>query len=127
MRKFLSLVLAVMMVLAVGSNASAVIMQSPDARLQTYTVEGADEVITSITTDNRIVGWRVVCDGAAGVAGLYDTDALGTTSEALMFDEKTLVTDGSDDDVWYPAPKELTTGLTVVVGESTTVVTIFYE
>lgn len=126
MKKVLSLILAVMLVLVAG-NVSAVIMQSPDARLQTYTVEGADEVVTTITTDNRIVGWRIICDGAAGVAALYDTNSLGTTTEALMFDEKTLVSDGSDDDVWYPAPKNLTTGLTVIVGEATTTVVIFFE
>jgi len=123
-KKLLSLVLAVMMALTAG-NASARIMQSPDARIKTECWTGTSAAASDITLNNRIVGFSVT-GSAAAIVGLYDTTTLGTASDALLFDEAAAAaTDYAL--IWYPAPKELTTGLTVVVNASTTVVTVYYE
>ncbi len=124
-KKLLSLVLAVMMVVAASGVASAVIMRSPDARLKTETWTGTSAAASVITAQNRIVGFSVT-GSAAAIAGFYDTDALGTASDALLFDEASAASTAYTL-VWYPAPKELTTGLTVVVNASTTIVTVYYE
>ena len=133
MKKVLCLILAVMMVsfLAVKDTAAG-IMQSPDARINMAVWLGdndsgatSDNSIT-LGPDQRIVGWKVSGDGAAGFAGLYDTDSTLTCTAATLFDEQACASDGSFV-TWFAAPKELTTGLVVVMDASTTTVVVYYE
>ena len=126
MKKFIFVILAVMMVLGiVASNSSAAILQSPDARLK-MEVFTNDGVATVITNANRILGYKLT-GTAANTAGLYDTTALGTATASTLFDEAGIDAEGANDIVWYPAPKSLTNGLTIVTSATTCVLTVYYE
>ena len=131
MKKVLSLILAVMLFLAAG-NAVADVMKSPDSRVKTAVWAGISGPTSSnsitLSSLNRIVGWKVSGDGAAGFAGLYDTDALGTATATTLFDEMGCSSDTTEPAYpWYAAPKDLDTGLTVLVDAATTVVIVYYE
>ena len=94
MKKFIFVILAVMMVLGiVASNSSAVILQSPDARLK-MEVFTNDGVATVITNANRILGYKLT-GTAANTAGLYDTTALGTATASTLFDEAGIDAEGA--------------------------------
>ncbi len=129
MKKFLSLVLVVMMLLAT-SNAHAVIMKSPDARVKTAVWVGIDSATSSngvtLGSNNRVVGYQIT-GTAAAVAGLYDATSVGAATNSTIFDEASAAADASSNPVWYAAPKNLTNGLTVVTNASTTIITVYYE
>lgn len=116
--------------MVVGTNAWAgsgggLYSNSPDHQVFTE-VFTSDKAATVITADNRIVGFTVVAGSSAGVAGLYDATTLATATNALVFDEAGTAANNSET-VWYPFPKNLTTGLTVVLGDSDMKVVVYYE
>lgn len=126
MRKSFLVILAVMLIVGVAvSPSQALISNSPDARVKTLVVAGTSGVQTAITTNNRILGWKITGSSAA-IAGLYDASTLGTATATTIFDEDGCIAGGSAS-TWYPAPRNISTGLTVVVNASTTIVTIYYE
>lgn len=132
MRKYLFVILAVMLLLGVAvSPSQATIMNSPDARVRTAVWVGiasngpTPTSGTALSTLNRIVGFRVT--GTSNpAAGLYDITAVAATANSNLIDEAAAASN-SESVTWYPAPKTITTGLCVVNNASTTVTTVYYE
>jgi hypothetical protein len=132
MKRFLFVILAVMLLTGIAvSQAQAGIMTSPDARIKSsvwvgITSNGATPTSGSaITSANRIVGYSVT-GSSNPAAGLYDASGLSTALDATLFDEAAAASN-SESRVWYPAPKALVTGLSVINNASTTVTTVYYE
>ena len=127
------IILAVMLLLGVAvSQSQAVILQSPDARVKTAVWVGTDGPTSTnsitLTSANRVLGWTVSGNGAAGIAGLYDATTVGAATNATLFDERACASGSVEpENPWYAAPKNLTNGLVVVTDASTTIVTVFYE
>jgi hypothetical protein len=119
------------MMLLFARQASAVIMLSPDARVQTYAFTATTgtlevDLTATITSANRIVGYHIT-GTSNGIVGFYDGTLAQAAADATgLFDEAGCAANAFTE-VWYPAPKELTTGLVLIKSVAACYVTIFYE
>lgn len=125
--------------LFICSNVFAVEYTSSDPRkiLYTYVSSNATgeyttpniSVSTIVPGTHRIIGYEIMVANAALVeemiVGLYDTTTDGGMTSSTIFDEAE-ATDGSQLIKWYPYPKELTNGLSLVQGPNSVVV-IYYD
>jgi len=143
MRKLISILLILGMVLAAG-NAFAV--DSLYTRIRTFvSVRGSastsggsalgDTVpLTSISIGDRILGFAVIPNtGTQGaVAGLYDfsasTDALAASgaTDSNIFAEAETATNSTTNTLWFPYPYRLDTQLQILRGSADCTVLVYY-
>ena len=134
MRKYFSLILAVMIVLAVAGYVSAdvVYSRSPDARVSIYVATSttvlAGDSSTTISSVNRILGFSY-SNSAAGTVGLYDDTSIAnmnTNTTTHLFAETT-VSAGGVSVVMFPLPYQVNRGVMVHSSSRTGVTNIYYE
>ena len=129
MKRILSLILAVMLVVSAAGilSAEAVYNREPGARILTYNLSRTQvtTLVSSITSNNRIIGYKF-SDTAAGTVALYDLAATGSVTSTNQIDEGMVIAGGSLT-VIFPMPRAITNGLVVQMLNSTGSITIFYE
>ena len=132
MKKILFIFLAVMILAAsistpLYAEGGALYSVAPqyEGLLKSYTVYGANEVVTTITTHNKIIGFQVSGNAAASFAGIYDETTLpGCAATDLIAEGGAASSEVTT--VWFPFPKTITNGIVVLVAQSTTAVTLYY-
>ena len=129
MKKIVSLILAVMLVISAAGLvcADVVYNREPGARIKTYNLSRSAvlTLVTSITSDNRIIGFKF-SDTAAGTVALYDLAATGSVTSSNQFDEAMVIAGGTVNEI-YPLPRAITNGLVIQMLNNTGTITIFYE
>ena len=136
MRKVLSILLIGLMLC---SSAFAVEYMSTDKGKTLLTYVSANATGAYITPNiststivpgtHRIIGFELMIANAAlteeMIVGLYDTTTDGGMASTAIFDEAEAAND-TQVIKWYPYPKELSNGLSLVQGPNSVVV-IYYD
>lgn len=134
MRKFLVLVLAIMMVAGtvgylIADIGGVAYTRGPDQRLKTEVLGGSltATLSSSITSSNLVLG-MTYSDSAAGVGTLADLAAISslTPTSTSIFAE-VFVAAGGCNSIMFPFPKPLTNGLVEKNSTSTGVMIVYYE
>ena len=137
MKKFLSISLAIMLVLGIAGQgfSEAIYSRGADAKLQTVVVSASASPTLSTTcvAGNNVLGWRF-SDSSAGNTALFDVAAAqsstGSTtlapSTSNVFDEGDVIA-GGEVIVFFPIPKTLTNGLVTKNSATTGKLTVYFE
>ena len=129
MKKIMSLILAVMLVVSAAGllSADVVYNREPGARISIYNLSktGTTTLVTSITSSNRIIGYKF-SDTAAGTVAFYDLAAVASVTSTNQIDEAMVIAGGSLTEI-FPTPRAITNGLVIQMLNSTGTITIYYE
>lgn len=124
MRKILFALLLAAVVGLAAAPIAAYAQSQPDYVLNVEVISG-ENAASTITADNRILGYTF-SDSAAGIVGLYDGTSGGAHATTTYLFAETRVAAGASETVMFPYPKKLETGL-YVVQASTGVLMVYYE
>jgi len=130
MKKLFILTLAIGMLLSVAGLANAEITSARDAgaRLSSeiFTGSNLSQVSTTITTDNRILGFSVT-DSAAGSGGLYDTSTEANVDAGTGVFAEAYCAAGAVSTINLILPRKIANGLGICKSATATVVIVYYE
>lgn len=129
MKKIISLILAVMLVISAAGllKADVVYNREPGARIQisvTVTAQG-QKLVSAIGVNNRVLGFTFA-DSSAGWCALYDAAASTSASSTNVFGEA-YVAAGGVNTVMFPLPRNIANGVVVGTNNSTGTVMVYYE
>ncbi len=136
MRKFLSLILVVMVSLLItaSANAEVVFTRGIDSRVLTDFIEAKANLNCTLSdagVRNRILGFSYSDSGAGGAFLADIASAAGTVANNLLIQAarfaEIYVAAGGTNTLMFPLPRDVTNGVVVGIGTTTGAVIIYYE
>ena len=126
MKKILFLILMVMFVLTMTISSYGVQQFNSDQRIQTEVVTDQYALSTTITTNNRLLGYRF-SDTNYGTIKIYDSAAVSDTQAGYLriVDRSGVNTSSVGQSFDYPM--EIKRGIVTRMGTTTGTVVLYYE
>ena len=132
MRKYLFVILAVMLVLATAGYLRADPIYTRDLgttiQSEVFTASGPTtkgQYSSTIVAGNYIIGYTVY-DSSVGIVGLYDTTSTTTIAAGTGIFAEAGVAAGDTSTVNFPFPKKLATGFGVLSTNATCRTTVYF-
>ena len=132
MRKYLFVILAVMLVLATAGylRADPIYTRDLGTTIQSEVFASAGhsvggQISSTIVAGNYIIGYTVY-DSSAGIVGLYDADTTAKIKAGTGIFAEAGVAAGGTSTVNFPFPKKLATGFGVLSTNATCRTTVYF-